>query len=213
MRVFGECAIVNKSSHVKFRKKINNKGEKAMFIGYSTSHPEGTYKFIKYNNQKIVLSRDFKCLDTTGSLDKVEDFNSDIEIVDTGTGINEVELNENVPNEYIPSKSEKSKVNGRNEISTLNITRSRTRNEYKRGLISFITCLVTSDTVLNNQYTPSEFKNEWNHHQCSSKIKWIEAIKKEVDNMNRRSVWSIIDKKDLPENKKTLGLKWVFKIK
>ena len=31
--------------------------------------------------------------------------------------------------------------------------------------------------------------------------------------MNRRSVWSIIDKKDLPENKKTLGLKWVFKIK
>ena len=31
--------------------------------------------------------------------------------------------------------------------------------------------------------------------------------------MNRRSVWSIIDKKYLPENKKTLGLKWVFKIK
>ena len=53
MRVFGECAIVNTSSHVNFRKKINNKGEKAMFIGYSTSHPEGTYKFIKYNNQKL----------------------------------------------------------------------------------------------------------------------------------------------------------------
>ena len=31
--------------------------------------------------------------------------------------------------------------------------------------------------------------------------------------MNRRSVWSIIDKKDLPENKKTLGLKWVCNIK
>ena len=43
--------------------------------------------------------------------------------------------------------------------------------------------------------------------------KWKEEIKKEVDNMNRRSVWSIIDKKDLPENRKTLGLKWVFKIK
>ena len=80
-------------------------------------------------------------------------------------------------------------------------------------MISFILCLVTSDTVLNNQYTPSEFKNAWNHHHCASKIKWRESIKKELDNINRRSVWSIIDKKDLPENKKTLGLKWVFKIK
>ena len=40
MRVFGECTVVNKSSHVKFRKKINNKREKVMFIGYSTFYLE-----------------------------------------------------------------------------------------------------------------------------------------------------------------------------
>ena len=45
----------------------------------------------------MILSLDFKCLDNPGSLDKVEYFNSDIEIVDTGRVIN-VELNENVPN-------------------------------------------------------------------------------------------------------------------
>ena len=52
--------------------------------------------------------------------------------------------------------------------------------------MSFITCLVKSDMVLNNQDTPSDLKNEWNHHQCSSKIKWRESIKKDVDKMNRR---------------------------
>ena len=43
-------------------------------------------------------------MDTPGSLDTVEDVKSDIKIIDSGTDINEVELNENVPNEYIPSK-------------------------------------------------------------------------------------------------------------
>ena len=36
---------------------------------------------------------------------------------------------------------------------------------------------------------------------------------KEVDNMEKRNVWTIIDKNDIPEWKKTIGLKWVFKIK
>ena len=35
---------------------------------------------------------------------------------------------------------------------------------------------------------------------------------KEVDNMEKSNVWTIIDKNDIPEFKKTIGLTWVFKI-
>ena len=41
------------------------------------------------------------------------------------------------------------KKDNRSEISGQNINRGRTRNEYNRDLISFITCLVSSDIKRN----------------------------------------------------------------
>ena len=52
LRVFGELAIINNSSHNRFSCKLNNRGEKSMFIGYSTHHSMGTFKFIKVRNKK-----------------------------------------------------------------------------------------------------------------------------------------------------------------
>lgn len=59
---------------------------------------------------------------------------------------------ENVGNEKMNDKcggSITKKKDDRSEISGQNIIRGRTRNEYNRGLISFITCLVSSDIKRN----------------------------------------------------------------
>ena len=55
------------------------------------------------------------------------------------------------------------KKDDRSEISGQNIIRGRTRNEYNRGLISFITCLVSSDIKKECLNTPGDFKEAWNN--------------------------------------------------
>ena len=149
LRVFGELAIINNSSHNRFSCKLNNRGEKAMFIGYSTHHSMGTFKFIKVRNKKIVLSRDIKWLD---SYEWNDNENMDDEIVELIETESVYGTKENVGNEKINDKcggSITKKKDDIREISGQNIIIGRTRNEYNRGLISFITCLVSSDIKRN----------------------------------------------------------------
>ena len=43
--------------------------------------------------------------------------------------------------------------------------------------------------------------------------KWRDAINKEFKNMEKNNVWRVIKKTDVPENRRLLGAKWVFKVK
>ena len=44
-------------------------------------------------------------------------------------------------------------------------------------------------------------------------LKWREAITKEFDNMEKNHILRVIKKMDVPENRRLLGAKWVFKVK
>ena len=75
-----------------------------------------------------------------------------VEIFNTGTGINEVYIEKwNTSRFYIKRKS---RINERNEISSPNTTRLRTRKEYKYGKMKFVTFLGSSDKILKNHDTP-----------------------------------------------------------
>ena len=43
--------------------------------------------------------------------------------------------------------------------------------------------------------------------------KWLEGCQQEINNFNKRQVWEIINKTDVPANRKLIGNKWVFKRK
>nr|GFA09333.1 ribonuclease H-like domain, reverse transcriptase, RNA-dependent DNA polymerase [Tanacetum cinerariifolium] len=49
-----------------------------------------------------------------------------------------------------------------------------------------------------------------NYKEASSDQKWIEAIKVELDSINRNNTWELTT---LPKGHKAIGLKWVFKTK
>ena len=45
------------------------------------------------------------------------------------------------------------------------------------------------------------------------RLKWRDAINEEVENMEKNDIWRVIKKMDVPENRRLLGAKWVFKVK
>ncbi|XP_021972080.1 uncharacterized mitochondrial protein AtMg00820-like [Helianthus annuus] len=49
-----------------------------------------------------------------------------------------------------------------------------------------------------------------NYKEASNDRKWIEAMKVELDSINKNTTWKLTE---LPRDHKAIGLKWVFKTK
>jgi len=60
---------------------------------------------------------------------------------------------------------------------------------------------------------PRNFQAAWNHTDPEKRAKWREAINKEFQDMNSRKVWKVIDRKDMPKDRRCVKCKWVLKIK
>jgi hypothetical protein len=60
---------------------------------------------------------------------------------------------------------------------------------------------------------PSSFDEAWNHDDPKGRGKWPDAIEKELCDMDKQQVWKIIKKEDIPEDRRTIKCKWIFKIK
>ena len=43
--------------------------------------------------------------------------------------------------------------------------------------------------------------------------RWLEGVDKEFKDFEKRGVWRVIKKKDMPEGRRLIGNKWVFKVK
>ena len=55
---FGKRAAIKR--HETCLRKMENRGIKDMFVGYSKNHSSDTYRFIKEDNKVVVLSRDYE---------------------------------------------------------------------------------------------------------------------------------------------------------
>ena len=62
--------------------------------------------------------------------------------------------------------------------------------------------------------SPRTFQEAWNHPEKDERKKWREAIRKEFrDMIYHRKVWRNVKKKDIPNDRRLIGCKWVFKKK
>jgi hypothetical protein len=59
----------------------------------------------------------------------------------------------------------------------------------------------------------STFDEAWSHVDSNVRGKWRDAIKKELSDMDEKYVQEIIEKEDIPENRRTIKCKGIFKIK
>jgi hypothetical protein len=65
-----------------------------------------------------------------------------------------------------------------------------------------------------NESDPETFEEAWNHSISKERKGWREAINKELTDMHiRRSIWKKIPIEELPQGRKLIGSKWVFKKK
>ncbi|KAL7572820.1 hypothetical protein ACA910_014674 [Epithemia clementina (nom. ined.)] len=75
------------------------------------------------------------------------------------------------------------------------------------GERAFVTA-VTSDPQ-----EPKTFREAWDHDDPEQRVKWREAIRKEIRLMIEKGVWRFVERKDIPKSRRLVGSKWVFKIK
>ena len=60
---------------------------------------------------------------------------------------------------------------------------------------------------------PKTFKEAWHSPIEKERDNWKAAIRKEIRSMIERGVWRKTDRKRIPNNRRLIGNKWVFKIK
>ena len=66
-------------------------------------------------------------------------------------------------------------------------------------------------TIGNDE--PRNFKEAWWHTDQIKKRKWRKAIRKKLSDMITRGVWKNVPLDDVPEGRRLIGSKWVFKEK
>jgi len=60
---------------------------------------------------------------------------------------------------------------------------------------------------------PSSFDEAWNHEDEFQRLKWREAILKELEKMERLRVWIKIKRSQMPVNRRCVKFRWIFAIK
>ena len=73
------------------------------------------------------------------------------------------------------------------------------------------TCLISA--VTSGQTEPKTFQEAGHSPVEEERNNWQIAIRKEIKSMTNRGVWRKIDKVKIPENRRLIGNKWIFKIK
>ena len=73
------------------------------------------------------------------------------------------------------------------------------------------TCLISA--VTSGPTEPKTFQEAWHSPVEEERHNWQIAIRKEIKSMINRGVWRKIDKVKIPENRRLIGNKWVFKVK
>ena len=66
--------------------------------------------------------------------------------------------------------------------------------------------------ISSSELEPTTFDDAWNHPNSKDSELWRAAINKELGDMDSKKVWEIINKEDVPEGRRTIKCKWIFKI-
>ena len=240
LRSFGEMAVIAITDGKKMRSKLDTRGRTGIFVGYADDHAGNVYRFINIQTKKIILSRDIqwlnsfwkeykkrkddsrKLVDVFYSPEEDEQTEEESE-VDEPNEIEAAETNED------GNKTEEQKRLGIDIQMTgarkeeLGRTRSQTkemmspRNEsMERAELTMgdwiqETCFISA--VTSGPTEPKTFQEAWHSPIEEERNKWQAAIWKEIRSMINRGVWRKIDKMKIPENRRLIGNKWVFKIK
>ena len=234
LRSFGEMAVIAISDGKKMRSKLDTRGRTGIFVGYAGDHAGNVYRFINIQTKKIILSRDVQWLNSfwkqyktrnDDSKKLVEEFfpndEDDQNLEESDTEEHKISSDGNNTMEQKKLGIDIDMIGARKE--ELGRTRSQTKemmspkNEsMERDELTMEdwiqeTCPVSA--VTSGPTEPKTFQEVWHSPVEEEKENWRIAIRKEIRSMINRGVWRKIDRAKIPENRRLIGNKWVFKIK
>ena len=231
---------VQKKKMKKMRSKLDNRGKTCMFVGYADDHTKDVYRFLNIHTKRIILSRDVRWLNiiwkryknkSIYARSRVELFLDEEESsLEDGKSFGEISIKEIVEGSEDDGNNTETQrrlgidinmIGAREE--TLGRTRSETKelssptNESMERADSTLedwiqeTCLISA--VTSGPTEPKTFQEAWHSPVEEERNNWQMAIRKEIKSMIDRGVWRKVDRKNIPNNRRLIGNKWVFKIK
>ena len=239
LRTFGEMAVVAIHEGKKMRSKLDNRGKTCMFVGYADDHTKDVYRFLNIHTKRIILSKDGRWLNimwkrykkkSIYARSRVELFLDEEESsLEDDKSFGEISIKEIVEgSEDDGNNTETQRKLGIdiNMIGAREETLGRTRSETKEissptnesmeradlTLEDWIqeTCLISA--VTSGPTEPKTFQEAWHSPVEEERNNWQMAIRKEIKSMIDRGVWRKVDRKNIPNNRRLIGNKWVFKI-
>ena len=202
--------------------------------GYADDHAGDVYRFMNVQTKRIILSRDanwlnlfwkhFKMKHNNPRRQQVElflDEEENLSLKGNELEENRIEGDGNNTTEQRKLGLDIGMIGVREE--TLGRTRSQTqemfspRNEsMERGDLTMEdwiqeTCLIS--VVISGPTEPKTFQETWHSPIEKERDNWRAAIRKEIKSMIERGAWRKTDRKRIPNNRRLIGNKWVFKIK
>ncbi|CAN6459492.1 unnamed protein product [Victoria cruziana] len=218
MKVFGcKCFVLNDKND-----KLSSKAIECVFIGYSET--QKGYRCYDPKRDKVYVSRNVVFLEKENGFDKTVINSEDYAFlwIDENDEDNEqaseepfsehsIEISESPP-EISDYQPETLVYTRRNRISTQNISQPIIRKSHRvtkppNRFISYDSfsprhrdCLIT----IHSFQEPSSFS------EAKNDPNWVFAMNEEICALNDKHTWEIVD---LPSGKKTIGCRWIFKIK
>ena len=241
LRSFGEMAVIAISDGKKMRSKLDTRGRTVISVGYADDHAGNVYRFINIQTKHIILSRDIHWLNSfwkeyknrrDDSKKLVDEFYSheeddqtqdesepeeprenEIETKDSGDGNNTEEQKKLGIDIQMIGAGEEELGRTRSQTQEMKSPRNESMERAELTMEDWIheTCLISA--VTSGPTEPKTFQIAWHSPVEEERNNWQIAIRKEIKSMINRGVWRKIDKVKIPENRRLIGNKWVFKIK
>ena len=238
MHSYGEVGVVNKG--IEIISKDEYKGFVAVFVGYCAEHSQDTYRMFNLKTERLCTTRDVRWLNMLYGeymsrarkkelAPEDQDVDSDSESSDDS--LLEVQM---VPKTETGREQEA----GRAEVvPSSRLTRElphlprqkfpaviRSKRDKDKEMGDILSRLETLESSVKSSFVlaaaslqyswvePKDYK-EMKTRPMDEQKKWQEGMKKEFTDFHNRKVWEFVPKREVPDGRKILGSKWVYKKK
>eukprot|EP00253_Pinus_taeda_P033287 PITA_33287 len=211
MKVFGRVAYAHIPDQL--RRKLDSKGEKCIFIGYSEESK--AYRLYKPSTKKFFVSINVQFIEEEawdGSIEKKVNVKSSFSHDE-----DDEEMAEIHPQIAVPTQEQQATPLRRNESAFPSTSQggnssasSSTCTPNERGK-KFINLSDIYDEGMNSLFALYCHVDDPIHFEDAIKDrKWIEAMDEEINAIERNKTWDLVE---IPKGKEVIGVKWVYKTK
>lgn len=200
------------------RRKLEVKSRRLLFVGLAQGMK--AYRFLDISTDKIIISRDVKFIDSQNeeiiSIDenqKEKEGSNEVEIVLSNEATDDgPEKEKELPSHQLDTISDE---NGSIEGGEWNLNKkeeNHRKGDENTDLLRRSNRIKTKkyEKTLKANLTPLEPTSYEEAIVCEDREKWIAAMNEEMISIDENKTWELAE---LPEHRKAIGCKWVYKIK